>query len=51
MEQLRVEVEGPVRTVVLCRPERRNALHRASADAREGVAARLERRAPRFEGR
>jgi len=31
-QQLRVEVEGPVRTVVLCRPERRNALDRIMLD-------------------
>ncbi len=35
-QQLRVEVEGPVRTVVLCRPDRRNALDRAMLD---GLAA------------
>lgn len=36
-EPIRVERDGPVTTVLLCRPERRNAVDRATADALAGA--------------
>ncbi len=75
-DRLQVKVDGPVKTVTLTRPEKRNALDaamivrqlkfrdgvahddvdalaqvaRTSDDAREGVSARLGKRAPNFTG-
>ncbi|MCY4531787.1 MAG: hypothetical protein OXC84_05600 [Gammaproteobacteria bacterium] len=62
-DRLQIEVDGPVKTVTLTRPEKRNALDAAMLDAlyetftevpaatdREGVSARLGKRAPKFTG-
>lgn len=50
---LTVDVDGGVAVLTLNRPERLNAYTAAmgSADAREGVAAFLERRPPSFTAR